>query len=185
MAFCTSHPEVETARVCSRCQRPFCDRCLVDLVNQPHCAGCKRVALEAMHTGRQMVADNRAPDGATRGFVRWARIYDALGALVCLVPTALLIWDLAPSPYTVISMIKFGGAYVVIDKRVSALALLAMVVALFAHLVAAITLRPGRKWTYYLQWAVAVMGLPAGVGVLPILYLIRSEIRAGFGVAAA
>jgi hypothetical protein len=41
VATCTNHPADDAAQPCTRCERPFCDRCLAELLGQRLCVECK------------------------------------------------------------------------------------------------------------------------------------------------
>ena len=186
MAFCTSHPEVETARVCSRCQRPFCDRCLVDLVNQPHCAGCKQVTLTAMHGGQSPAGGRFGNQVDPERFVFWCRIYNwALAALSVPLLTAplwygWLLTTAGPGPPLPFPVWLIGTPYLVMG-----------LIQLALHVTGAIGLSAGRVWSYYLQWGIAVLGLicgtnclflPIAAGVVMIVWLLKPEVKQYFGL---
>ena len=48
MTTCPNHPAEEAVQPCGRCQRPFCDRCRVELVGQQLCQECKAVYLSEL-----------------------------------------------------------------------------------------------------------------------------------------
>ena len=49
---CTNHPEqVEGIKLCSRCRRPFCQDCLVELQGAPVCANCKQEVVKDVRSG--------------------------------------------------------------------------------------------------------------------------------------
>jgi len=49
---CTNHPEtIEGLRHCSRCGRPFCGNCLIELRGLTLCAGCKNEQLLDLRSG--------------------------------------------------------------------------------------------------------------------------------------
>ncbi|HEV2721771.1 MAG TPA: RDD family protein [Thermoanaerobaculia bacterium] len=49
---CTNHPEtIEGLRHCSRCGRPFCTDCLIELRGLTLCAGCKNEQVLDMRSG--------------------------------------------------------------------------------------------------------------------------------------
>jgi hypothetical protein len=45
---CTVHPHAEAAQACARCERPFCDRCLVEILGGLVCEECKASALKGV-----------------------------------------------------------------------------------------------------------------------------------------
>lgn len=45
---CTQHPHVEATRHCDGCHRPFCDQCVVSILERHYCADCKESTLAAM-----------------------------------------------------------------------------------------------------------------------------------------
>jgi hypothetical protein len=65
VAACVNHPEVEAAAACSRCGRPLCSGCVVELLGQPLCAACRdwRVAELQGHTARVYTPARRRRTG--------------------------------------------------------------------------------------------------------------------------
>ena len=49
---CTNHPEtIEGIKLCSQCQKPFCQNCLVELQGAPFCAECKQDVVKDVQSG--------------------------------------------------------------------------------------------------------------------------------------
>lgn len=45
---CTRHPHVVAARPCDACRRPFCDQCVVSILDGHYCADCKEPTVAAL-----------------------------------------------------------------------------------------------------------------------------------------
>lgn len=184
MAPCANHPEAETERTCSQCARPFCDRCLVLMLDQAICAGCKQAALLSMHAGRgSAVAGRTAVD--PEQFVRWARIYNWIGVFLSLSMVVFYVAFYGPANWN-----PLGWS----EPDLRDVGILAAIAGLAAglHALAARLLPSRTRGAYYLQWVIAglalpwfMCGLPTAAGVGMIIYLLKPEIKRHFGLPAA
>ena len=46
MPTCLHHPDIEAELTCDRCGRPFCERCVVAILGQRVCTGCKQESVQ-------------------------------------------------------------------------------------------------------------------------------------------
>jgi uncharacterized RDD family membrane protein YckC len=82
---CTNHPWVAEPLVwCTRCGRPFCTNCIVEIGGQAYCAPCKQEAMGDLRAGLPATGGEMASIGS-----RFVAII--LDGLVVGVPLAVLI----------------------------------------------------------------------------------------------
>lgn len=93
---CTNHPTTEATGLCSRCQRPFCDACTIDLLGQRFCGPCRDVRLREMQgqVPGQVVSEARYAGSGTVDIGGWFSDGWQLikGALGVFMVASLLTW---------------------------------------------------------------------------------------------
>ena len=49
---CSNHPDtIEGIKLCSRCEKPYCQNCLVEFQGAPCCAECKQAVVKDVQSG--------------------------------------------------------------------------------------------------------------------------------------
>jgi len=149
------------------------------MLGKPYCLQCKQGYLNALHGGVASAGYySPLPTVDPLQFIRWARLYDALGAFlgVLVVAYQAFLMSLYLNA-TRVGMVPLGWRGWLMMGIIGV-----FIIGSLCHLVAAFLLRGDRKWTYYLQWTVAVLAVPVIAGVFLIIYLLKPEIKAHFDV---
>lgn len=101
---CLNHPTVEDNLVkCSRCAKPFCQDCVIELKNNFYCIDCKGEQVRDIQSG----ADSTELEMASIG-IRFAAIF--LDGLVIMIPYGIFILLLSVGAFAAIGQGVASGA---------------------------------------------------------------------------